>query len=916
MSRVFARAGFVVALVLAPVVSAQSKVDPALIASFAAAAESERVSMMQTHPEIVRAPFLYELSATGTQMRVRGELTNAVQMYEAVLFIARRANIPASESIAYNNLGIVSGLKGDLAGATAYFENAMRIADTTGDVRTVQSSWGNLGIVQRREGDLDRAEVSGQQALRLAEGIGDKAVIARALNNLGLVYDARGDGSRALETYRRSLALKEEAGVAATDLSTTLTNIGSLYDEQSDYAQALHHHQRALDLLNAAGVPPSGTMSLLNNIGHTYAAMGETARARSAYERALAAAEAAGAAPLTATVLYNLGNLARDEGKLEEAERLQRRAIAIREQSGDRKAVVESLTELAHLMTLRGRLREALPEAGRAVALADESRLLNQLWKAQTTQAMIHHRLGEDALARTGYQASIATIERLRQMTAGGDASHRQYLAERVGPYYRLAALDAAAGRAFDALAAVEQSRARALIDIVANGRQPSRHLSPAQQQRERELTQRVLKASARLEAEAGKPAPDRQRLTELEDDRERARVARDGYTAELYARQPGLSLARANVSEITPAGLGALLDKQTIVVTFVLDEVEAWVYAVAAGEAGPVVTPRKLTRTTPELQRLAEAFAQKIASRDLSFAAPARSLYADLLGPVDGILASGRSLIVVPDGPLWQVPFQALISPRGKFVVEERAISYAPSLSALGAIEDRGRKRTPGTQFLLALGDPAAATPADNVRSGAGGGLPEAAREVQALGRLYGANNSAVLTSTKASEAALRSEVARASVLHIATHGVLDDRNPMYSHLRLAGGTATAAPSLADHLTDGRLDAWELLDLDLNADLAVLSACETARGTFGWGEGLIGLSWALVASGASTAVVSQWEVDSASTTKLMIAFHDRLLKSSDGAPAALRAAATSVMKEPAYRHPFYWAGFIAVGAR
>jgi CHAT domain-containing protein len=110
-------------------------------------------------------------------------------------------------------------------------------------------------------------------------------------------------------------------------------------------------------------------------------------------------------------------------------------------------------------------------------------------------------------------------------------------------------------------------------------------------------------------------------------------------------------------------------------------------------------------------------------------------------------------------------------------------------------------------------------------------------------------------------------------------------------------------------------------MDQPLDVDLAVLSACDTARGTIGDGEGVIGLSWSLFAAGASTAVVSQWEVDSASTTALMIAFHERLLLSARGGrslsdtPEALRVAAMRLMRGPAYRHPFYWAGFVVVGA-
>jgi CHAT domain-containing protein len=109
-------------------------------------------------------------------------------------------------------------------------------------------------------------------------------------------------------------------------------------------------------------------------------------------------------------------------------------------------------------------------------------------------------------------------------------------------------------------------------------------------------------------------------------------------------------------------------------------------------------------------------------------------------------------------------------------------------------------------------------------------------------------------------------------------------------------------------------------MKLDLKADLAVLSACETARGRVGAGEGMIGLSWALFVAGCPTSVVSQWKVESASTTELMLEFH-RQLKSqisnqADGfsAARALREAALKLQRTAAYRHPFYWAGFVVAG--
>jgi CHAT domain-containing protein len=118
---------------------------------------------------------------------------------------------------------------------------------------------------------------------------------------------------------------------------------------------------------------------------------------------------------------------------------------------------------------------------------------------------------------------------------------------------------------------------------------------------------------------------------------------------------------------------------------------------------------------------------------------------------------------------------------------------------------------------------------------------LPEAEQEVRALGQLYGTQHSKVYVGREAREDRVKTEAGQAGILHFATHGTLNNASPMYSHLVLAQG---------DPNEDGLLEAWELVQLDLKADLAVLSACETARGRFGAGEGIIGLTWALFVAG------------------------------------------------------------------
>src|SRR4030095_5048554 len=127
----------------------------------------------------------------------------------------------------------------------------------------------------------------------------------------------------------------------------------------------------------------------------------------------------------------------------------------------------------------------------------------------------------------------------------------------------------------------------------------------------------------------------------------------------------------------------------------------------------------------------------------------------------------------------------------------------------------------------------------------------------------------------------------------------------PMYSYLTF---------SEAGSNEDGMLEAWELMQLDLKAELAVLSACETARGRIGAGEGVIGFSWAMFIAGRPSPIVIQWKVDSASTRDLMVNFHRSLLSQSGPKTDALRQAALKLMRNPETSHPFYWAGFVLVG--
>jgi CHAT domain-containing protein len=216
----------------------------------------------------------------------------------------------------------------------------------------------------------------------------------------------------------------------------------------------------------------------------------------------------------------------------------------------------------------------------------------------------------------------------------------------------------------------------------------------------------------------------------------------------------------------------------------------------------------------------------------------------------------------------------------------------------------------------LLAMADPALGTEslarAAIVYRGAKlSSLPETRQEVRALQRLYGASQSEVYTGGDAREDRFKAEAGKFRILHLATHGILDNASPMYSNILLSPGDNSQE--------DGLLEAREIIQMDLKADLAVLSACETARGRISAGEGVIGLSWAFFVAGTSTTVVSQWKVESVSTAKLMMAFHRARQANDQGASTfrtarALQQAELQLLRDPRFRDPVYWAGFVVMG--
>jgi CHAT domain-containing protein len=600
------------------------------------------------------------------------------------------------------------------------------------------------------------------------------------------------------------------------------------------------------------------------------------------------------------------------QGRYDKALENLQKAYQMREQVGDRTGMLLSLNYLGRVYQEQNKYPEMLDAGRRAAKLADNREDL-RIAQDRIGRALLA--MGQLAEAKENFLAAIATTESLRREVAGGEQQQQSFLERKLSPWLGMIDVLVAQGNYAEALTFAEQSKARVLLDVLQTGRTNLRKSwSTAEQQTEAQIRKRLVLLNTQYTTEARRDKPDATRVAELKTEVEKARLEYEDFETRLHVAHPKLKAQRGEAPIVKAEELASLLpDSSSALLEFVVGDEKTYLFVVTKGSREADVRCYTLPIKKEELAKQTEAFRQQLASRDLGFRASASKLYELLLKPAAAQLAGRTHLIIAPDNTLWDLPFQTLVNSANRFVIEDAAVAYAPSFTVLHEMTRRRKIESahanPAT--LLALGNPVLGSEtlkrAMTLRGGKLEPLPEAEQEVKALGRLYGVARSHVYVGADAREDRVKSEATRAKILHFATHGILNNASPMYSHLALAEGGANE---------DGLLEAWELMQLDLQADLAVLSACETARGRVGAGEGMIGFSWAMFIAGVPSIVVSQWKVESSGTRDLMIDFHRGLLssKSTLTKTEALRQASLKLLKNPETSHPFYWGGFVLVG--
>jgi CHAT domain-containing protein len=885
--------------------------------------ETERSQLVANAGEPVSVNLLRAVLARADAFQQQGDYPEALAAYRLLQTLAEPLGDPMWSGAVFNGRGKVYASQGNYLEAAENFRSALKIAEQVGQEQKIAASLNNLGLLHAFQGDFDSALGYLQRSLAISQKLGNKLDVGRTLGVISEIYRDRGAYGLALESVQKSLLLSEAGGDREV-MAFGRGILGGVYKMQGNYPLAYENYQKALTLHREAG-NKYGVASTEANIGKAYFAQGDLRSALEYQQRALAQFEALGIEASIAEVNDDLGAIQFGLGNHQLALEYHRKAVAQCDAIGNKTGATSSLSNLSIALLAAGRPAEALAAAERATTLARETGVPEQLWWAHENVGHAHRALNHPEQARRAYEESIAIIEALRAEVAGDAQGQERFFEDKLAPYHAMVEMLASQNQPAGAFAFAQRAKARALLDVLRSGRfNIVKAMNAAEQTRERELTNRMVSLNTQVYRENQQEKPDPARLDALKIQLQKTRLDFEDFQTSLYVAHPELKARRGETPPLTLEQARDLLpDPQSALLEYVVTQERTYLFVFSRNAEGKTaeikVYPLEIKRK--ELVERAARFRATLASGSPGFRGPARDLYDLLLKPAAAQLWGKTSLIIAPDGALWELPFQALLSAPGRYLIDDCAIDYAPSLTALREMQrpPEGREKlSPGAPTLLAFGNPSmgkqtiaragAVLMSENLAP-----LPEAERQVKALQRIYGAQRSKIYTGAEAREERAKKEAGAYRILHLATHGVLNNSSPMYSYMLLA-------QSEGDQNEDGLLEAWEIMKLDLNADLAVLTACETARGRVGAGEGMIGLAWALFVAGCPTTVASQWKVESASATVLMLEFHRRL-NSQMAVPSppysaarAMRDAALKLRRTPKYRHPFYWAGFVVAG--
>ena len=777
--------------------------------------------------------------------------------------------------------------------------------------------------------------------------------VARNLWNLGWMYKVTGQYGEAEMLLKRSLEIREKRlGKNNPDVGTSLYDLGLLYSTLGRYGEAEALLKRSLEIREKRlGKNHPDVARSLENLGSLYRTTGRYAEAERLFKRSVETYERSLGQdhPYVAESLMNLGVLYRITGRYGEAEPVVKRTLEIRERKLGEKHpyAMASRNDLALLLLDSGKWEEACDifsqqnnksglgkyylvkkdyqEAARHFSLAFENvnkKSTRSVIGIQIGLGLVYEGMGEYSKSGEHFRGAIEVIE-AEWKTLDPEAK-KEFLNAKVELGFSL--LEAYEGLARvllklgdkesmgEALRVSERVKSRVLLEMLATREVRGKDAEDeAVLQKDREHQRGLMEVRKQIEVlgemgQMGQEVP-RGEVVRLQSALEEKEKTYGKFIEEVKLKNSELS-SLISVDPLSCSQIQSLMDPDVELLEYYTtnEKIYAWLVSredIRVYEIG--MTEKELKEKVDRLllpnisnrPRKAEPVIVYVGREEKEtgesdreenrkrFQAVSKELYEAVLAPVSKDIKA-KNLIVVPHGVLHKVPFAALTD-GSNYLIEKYTISVLPSASLLEYVV---KKRKEEKEKALVLANPKTEH------------MPLGFAEVEGrmLESLFPSKEA--YYREKATETKAKLRASDFNVIHFATHGEFNERQPMQSGLLLT----------RDDENDGCLQVHEVFEMDLkSANLVTLSACETALSKIQGGDDLVGLSRGFIYAGTPSILATLWKVDDASTSKLMEIFY-RNWKSGMSKAEALRSAQESVKEMKGYEHPFYWAPFIMIG--
>ena len=839
----------------------------------------------------------YALGNLGGAYLYLGDYAKAIDYSEQVLAIAREIKDRHSEGTALGNLGLAYLYLGDYAKAIDYQQQSLAIAREIKDRNSEGRALGNLGIAYRNLGNYTKAIDYSEQLLAIAREIKSRQGEGKALGNLSIVYRNLGDYTKAINYSEQYLAIAREIKSRQGE-GAALGNLGLAYRNLGDYAKAIDYSEQLLAIAREIK-SRQGEGAALGNLGGAYLSLGDYTKAIDYSEQLLAIAREIKDRQGEGGALGNLG-LAylslRDYAKaIDYSEQL----LAIAREIKDRNSEGKALGNLGLAYYSLGNYTKAIDYSEQWLAIAREIKDRQGEGAALGNLGVAYRNLGDYTKAIDYQQQQLAIAREIKDRNSEGNALNNLGFA-----FYKTGKLSAAETKLFEGINVLESIRGQLsnddnkvkIFDTQLNTYRTLQQVLIAQNKTDiaLEIAERgrarafVELLASRLNLQEKPEAPKIEQIKQI-------------------AKAQNATLVQYSIIGDDFKVAGKQQSKQS--------ELYIWVVK-PTGE----VTFRKADlkplwqKENTDLDELVITSRESIGVRgrgiDVSYNPDAgkaqnnlKRLHELLIKPIADVLPKKDSarVIFIPQDSLFLVPFPALRDENGKYLIEKHTILTSPSIQVLNLT--RQQRKNTGTQNLIVgnpqmpklppkIGEPPQQLPP----------LPGAEIEAKAIASLL---NTEPLIGSQATESEVVKRLPQARIIHLATHGIFNDVQGLNSGIAL-----TPDSQGGNEGGDGLLTAGEIFDLKLNADLVVLSACDTGRGKI-TGDGVVGLSRSFISAGVPSVLVSLWSVPDAPTASLMTEFYQNLSKNPDKA-TALRQAMLSTMKQ--HPAPKDWAAFTLIG--